>query len=216
MCSRVDTRRHSDPAGPSSRISSSIRLRSLALGWPSSSIHFVRQANRPSKRSPRQARAPARMRLEVLFNESEECHYNGVLILDRRGLVIDDRDEGVTRGNDLGPDLRLLPEFGVQTEQGFIETDRLRLPGGRDGPCKCGHGFDLIRIMDTYFNGNATPCRKPMPAAIAARPPRCAAGPSALPGRPAIVRRRRSPESAFRSCPARSSRGRVRSPPLSS
>lgn len=40
----------------------------------------------------------------------------GVPILGRCCLVIDDRDESVTRGNDLGPDLRLLPEFGVQTE----------------------------------------------------------------------------------------------------
>src|ERR1039458_3645755 len=49
----------------------------------------------------------------------------------------------------------------------------------------------------------------PMPAATAARGPRCAAGLSALPGRPAIARWRRSPESPCRSCAARSSRRRA-------
>ena len=56
------------------------------------------------------------MSLQILFNESEECHYNGVLILGMCGLVIDDRDQNVTRRNDLGTDLRLLPEFGIQAE----------------------------------------------------------------------------------------------------
>src|ERR1039457_7085285 len=79
-------------------------------------LDIHRQTNCSSKRSLRQAGAPARLRLQVLFKESEECRYNGVPILGRCCLVIDDRDESVTRGNDLGPDLRLLPEFGAQTE----------------------------------------------------------------------------------------------------
>ena len=81
-----------------------------------SDLDIHRQTNCSSKRSLRQAGAPARLRLQVLFKESEECRYNGVPILGRCCLVIDDRDESVTRGNDLGPDLRLLPEFGAQTE----------------------------------------------------------------------------------------------------
>jgi len=111
-------------------------------------LYTFGQTNGARERALGHSGFPARAFFQILFNQREECRHDGVFLLGWRCLFIHNGNEGMTWRNDLGSDFRFLPEFRVQTKQGLIETDSLRLARSGDGSAEGRHRLCIpIRIM---------------------------------------------------------------------